>query len=442
MPYLQKPTVEDFKTEEEFQDAVDIATLRKQKPELYHFEDIAPMDSRVYPNDKFKFLDDPVTWAGHDQYYEAAIKERNAQLEQYHPSDWSLDHDHRITWAGMVKMADEKSGCLDRWEIFEKPENKEKINIGFKRPKLEEIKTKLTEQQKRDIKVAILKGEHEIDSNILLKTLSLEKMNLLSNCERHYNILSDQFGPEVFFDSVIPFGINFNQNGFFMGNEIEACDLLEEPKFEIEATENDLFTLVISSLDSNYLLDQSNNEVLHYGISNIKKIVTNKGHSFSFNRWAHYLPPIPAKGSGYHRLVATLYKQTEAIDIPELESQDSLSERSFSSRNFLIQNQNVLTPGAYAFSQVKWDRSVQSTFHKRLQMPEPVYQYDQKDVFPIQRAEGIPSKVELDVVKTWFNLDEPQYPIRTKNPTKKKKIGMVNYNLLQPSYYNDWKGGQ
>ena len=123
-------------------------------------------------------------------------------------------------------------------------------------------------------------------------------MNLISSCERHYNILSDQFGPEVYFDSVIPFGINFNQNGFFMGNEIEACDLREEPTLEIEATENDLFTLVISSLDSNYLLEQSNNEVLHYGISNIKKIVTNTGHSFTFNRWAHYLPPIPAKGSG------------------------------------------------------------------------------------------------------------------------------------------------
>ena len=120
------------------------------------------MDSRVYPNDKFKFLDDPVTWAGHDQYYEAAIKERNAQLEQFHPSDWSLDHDHRITWAGMVKMQDDNSGCLQKWEIFDKAENKQKINIGFKRPKLEELKTKLTDQQKRDIKVAILKGEHEV----------------------------------------------------------------------------------------------------------------------------------------------------------------------------------------------------------------------------------------------------------------------------------------
>ena len=50
-------------------------------------------------------------------------------------------------------------------------------------------------------------------------------------------------------------------------------------------------------------------------------------------------------------MVATLYKQDKEIDIPELESQNSLSERSFSSRNFLIQNQDVLTPGAFAFSQ-------------------------------------------------------------------------------------------
>ena len=143
----------------------------------------------------------------------------------------------------------------------------------------------------------------------------------------------------------------------------------------------------------------------------------------------HYPGFVKNHEKGYHRLVATLYKQEKEIDIPELESQNSLAERSFSSRNFLIQNQDTLTPGAFAFSQgwlllqrlesvifypvtsmlaakniddhflvtniesvwvafkifsVKWDRTVQSTFHKRLQMPEPVYKYDQKDVFPIQ----------------------------------------------------------
>ena len=56
-----------------FQDAVDIATLRKGKPELYHFEDIVPEHTRVYPNDKFKFLDNPIFWKGHEEYYRYTI---------------------------------------------------------------------------------------------------------------------------------------------------------------------------------------------------------------------------------------------------------------------------------------------------------------------------------------------------------------------------------
>ena len=66
---MQKPTVDDFSNEEEFHDAIEIATLRKSKPELYHFEQVVPYKSRVYPNDKFKFLENPEKWKGYDQYY-------------------------------------------------------------------------------------------------------------------------------------------------------------------------------------------------------------------------------------------------------------------------------------------------------------------------------------------------------------------------------------
>ena len=52
---------------------MDIATLRKGKPELYHFEDIVPEHTRVYPNDKFKFLDNPIFWKGHEEYYRYTI---------------------------------------------------------------------------------------------------------------------------------------------------------------------------------------------------------------------------------------------------------------------------------------------------------------------------------------------------------------------------------
>lgn len=69
LPYLQRKSVDSFTSEEEFQDAVDIATLRKTKPELYHFEQVVPYGARIYPNDKFKFLENPVLWKGHPQYY-------------------------------------------------------------------------------------------------------------------------------------------------------------------------------------------------------------------------------------------------------------------------------------------------------------------------------------------------------------------------------------
>ena len=74
LPHLQKESVEDFSTEEEFQDAVDIATLRKGRPDLYHFEDVVPDNSRIYANDKFKFLDQPELWKSHNEYYQAAIE--------------------------------------------------------------------------------------------------------------------------------------------------------------------------------------------------------------------------------------------------------------------------------------------------------------------------------------------------------------------------------
>ena len=74
LPFLQKKDVNSFESEEEFQDATDIATLRKSKPELYHFEQVVPYGSRILPNDKFKFLVNPVKWESHEEYYRFLIR--------------------------------------------------------------------------------------------------------------------------------------------------------------------------------------------------------------------------------------------------------------------------------------------------------------------------------------------------------------------------------
>ena len=38
---------------------------------------------------------------------------------------------------------------------------------------------------------------------------------------------------------------------------------------------------------------------------------------------------------------------------------------------------------------VRWDESVRKIFHEILKMPEPVYEYEHEEVFPLSRPEGI-----------------------------------------------------
>ena len=83
-------------------------------------------------------------------------------------------------------------------------------------------------------------------------------------------------------------------------------------------------------------------EVLHYAASNVTS-------ETGGDLWSSYLPPIPLKGTGYHRLVTTLYHQKHSVDMKILG--DSIAEREFSSKDFLKENEAVLTPAASRFSQ-------------------------------------------------------------------------------------------
>jgi len=413
LPHVQKTRVEDYETEEQFQDAVDIATLRKGRPELYHFEDVRPSDSRVYANDKFKFVEMPLKWKSHEEYYKAAIEERKKQLEQFHPEDWELDHDHRLMWFGMVREGD-----LGEWEIEEKKSVKQ-TNIGFKRPRAAKTETEaLSSEDAKRIKKALLLGQHDIDSVAATRKFmeTGDRLDFVDTVQAHYNIQHDQFGPGRHFYSVVPFGVSFGEKGVFCGNELFPVDMQSAPEFTIGSSAGALFTVVFSSLDSN-VVENGKNELLHYAVSNVTSESTG-------DVWMDYLQPIPARGSGYHRLVATLYHQTEPIENVE-KVEETLSGRQFDSAQYLAANQAVLTPAAFCFSQVRWDASVKSVYHDHLRMPEPVYSYPKDDLFPIERPEGIPQGVEQSVIDTWFPT-EPVYPTRLRQ-TKKQKLKMPNY---------------
>ena len=70
-------------------------------------------------------------------------------MEKFHPSDWDLDHDHRLTWFGMVKMENEKHGDLQDWSIYLDKKQETTVNIGFKKPPLRKQKARVFSSKDR-----------------------------------------------------------------------------------------------------------------------------------------------------------------------------------------------------------------------------------------------------------------------------------------------------
>lgn len=428
LPFLQKKDVNSFESEEEFQDATDIATLRKSKPELYHFEQVVPYGSRILPNDKFKFLVNPVKWESHEEYYRAALDAREEELESYHPSDWDFDYDHRITWFGMEKLEDEDCADKQSWQIF--PKNiDEKVNIGFYLPEpnpaaLEDPSKEQRIAMKKDILLGQLKiDEAKINAAFFDNFTEMTNENIIGaidTAQEHYRILQDQFGNGRFC-SVVPFEVSWGKMVSFWGNEIPVENMREAPEFKLKHGDGSFYTVVISSLDSNFMdHDGSTPEILHYAVSNIT--ADNSGDTL-----CSYLPPIPAKGSGFHRLVCTVYHHSEELDASKLSIDgSSLSNRQFSSAHFLKENEEILTPAAFRFSQVQWDESVSETFSKLLEMPEPKFAYEAREEFPLSRPAGLPSGIEMPVIKSWYPK-EPKYPRRMERQPIKPKLRQINY---------------
>lgn len=95
-----------------------------------------------------------------------------------------------------------------------------------------------------------------------------------------------------------------------------------------------------------------------------------------------YLQPIPPKGSGYHRHVFILYKQDKKIDLNSYKVTDEfdLEKRTFKNFDFYKQHQDFITPAGLAFFQCDWDNTLTDFYHNKLNMKEPIFEYDFPEV--------------------------------------------------------------
>ncbi|XP_046887699.1 39S ribosomal protein L38, mitochondrial [Hypomesus transpacificus] len=195
----------------------------------------------------------------------------------------------------------------------------------------------------------------------------------------HHGIYRDLF-PRAYFVPRVKLCISYGQDNSAQvhhGNHLTPTEAAVAPQVTFEAEEGSLWTLLLTSPDEH--LQESEGEYLHWLVGNIQGSVVQSGEEL-----ASYLPPFPAKGTGFQRFVYVLFKQDRRIDYRAHEPNRacvSLAERSFKTVEFYRSHQDSMTPAGLAFFQCQWDPSVTDTFHSTLHMKEPVFEFVRPPVY-------------------------------------------------------------
>lgn len=159
------------------------------------------------------------------------------------------------------------------------------------------------------------------------------------------------------------------------GNFVKPSNALEAPEVTINGDQDKLHSLILVNLDGHPA--NKDKEILHWATCNISGNQIQNGDTV-----VPYLPPMPWRGTGFHRLVFALFEQTGEIDASQLKQfagdGGSLLSRSFSTR-FFVSNNEGFQLTSLAWFQAEWDSSVSETCSQLQDLPagEPLFEWEQ-----------------------------------------------------------------
>uniref|UniRef100_A0A3Q0SVI6 Large ribosomal subunit protein mL38 n=1 Tax=Amphilophus citrinellus TaxID=61819 RepID=A0A3Q0SVI6_AMPCI len=191
----------------------------------------------------------------------------------------------------------------------------------------------------------------------------------------HYGVFRDLFSMAYFLPQVT-LKICYSQDNstqVHYGNQLSPTEAASAPQISFNADEGSLWTLLLTCPDIHAL------DGLCLCRGNIPGAAVQAGEEL-----CHYLPPFPARGTGFHRYIYVLFKQEGAINFQEdirPSPCHSLLHRTFKTVDFYRKYQDSLTPAGLAFFQCQWDESVTNTFHNTLNMREPVFEFIRPPVY-------------------------------------------------------------
>ncbi|MED6277190.1 hypothetical protein CHARACLAT_010817 [Characodon lateralis] len=195
----------------------------------------------------------------------------------------------------------------------------------------------------------------------------------------HYGVFRDLF-PMAYFLPQVTLCISHSQGAdgrVHYGNQLTPTEAASAPRISFDAEEGSLWTLLLTSPDEHLLDNEA--EYLHWLVGNIPGTAVHAGEEL-----CHYLPPFPARGTGFHRYIYILFKQEKPISFQEDSRPSpchSLVDRTFKTFDFYRKHQDHMTPAGLAFFQCQWDESVSNTFHNTLNMKEPVFEFIRPPVY-------------------------------------------------------------
>ena len=197
----------------------------------------------------------------------------------------------------------------------------------------------------------------------------------IQNAADLYGIFEDLFDG-AYFTPALSLSVEYDFDEEYItpvyrGNVIKPKEAQKRPQVHWPSKDDSLWTLVMTNPDGHF--SETNAEYLHWMVSNVKGSDLSQG---SVN--VPYLQPFPAFGTGFHRYVFILFKQSSPVDLSKFNESGpvSLKGRTFRTSQFFNEYKDQLTPAGLAFFQSDWDSSLTQVFHHVLNMKEPRFEYD------------------------------------------------------------------
>ncbi|KAJ7337307.1 39S ribosomal protein L38, mitochondrial [Desmophyllum pertusum] len=249
--------------------------------------------------------------------------------------------------------------------------SQETVDLLTKRKELRKTKSAIYKKNRRD--PAMERAAREGTLLIPLETVRKEwlarsEFSTTTKLARHYDIFEHMFNGEEF-KITVGMSVAFGETDHVLnGNFLTPYQASSKPTVNYSCSEDSHWTLVFTNPDGNMINKDA--EFLHWMIGNIPGSRIADGEVLS-----EYLPPVPVQGTGFHRYVFCLLKQSGKLDLGKHVCRNGrdITSRTFSLSQFLSDHKEDLTPAGLCFFQATWDENVTQTFMEMLGMTEPVY---------------------------------------------------------------------